>query len=448
MSQRILLIQSDASAALSILGALQHSSDEYFEVEWIRRLSEALERLDGVAAILLDLYLPDGRGIDTFDRLFRAAPRIPILVLIDPQDEKTAKLAVQCGAQDYLFKGRLEPHLLCKTLGSMIERAAYSEALFEERERAQITLNAIGDAVVSTDVLGRITYLNVVAENLTGWSRMEATGHALEDIIKIVDATTRQPAQNPMTLAIRTNQAVALTPNCVLVRRDGVEEAIEASAAPIHDRRGNVTGAVMVFHDITAARALTHRMSYLAQHDSLTDLPNRVLLNDRVGEAIALSSRYGRKLAVLFLDLDRFKHINDSMGHSVGDRLLQSVARRLLTCVRSSDTVARRGGDEFVVLLQELSHVQDAAITASKILEALGKPHYIDGHELHVTASIGVAAYPNDGTDVETLMRKADLAMYHAKELGRNSYHFFGSEMTAEEFGNLLECGIDETEAA
>ena len=431
MPKRILLIQDDAPAAISILGALNHSDDECFEVEWVRRCSDALERLDGVAALLLDLYLPDSQGLDTFYRLFHALPTIPILILIEPDDEKTARLAVQCGAQDYLFKACVDPHLLRKAVGSMIERAAYSEALFDEKERAQITLNSIGDAVVSTDASGTITYLNTMAEGLTGWSRKDATGHPLGDIFNLIDATTRKPIRNPMTLAIQTNQVVALGPNCVLVRRDGAEAAIEDSAAPIHDRRGAVTGAVMVFHDVSAARATTLKMSYLAQHDSLTDLPNRVLLSDRLSEAIALSSRYGRKLAVLFVDLDRFKHINDSLGHIVGDRLLQSVARRLFACVRSSDTVGRQGGDEFVVLLQELSQAQDAAITAVKILETLREPHYVNEHELHITASIGIATYPDDGTDVETLMKKVDLAMYHAKEAGRGSYHFFEPEMNA-----------------
>ena len=431
MPKRILLIQDDAPAAISILGALNHSDDECFEVEWVRRCSDALERLDGVAALLLDLYLPDSQGLDTFYRLFHALPTIPILILIEPDDEKTARLAVQCGAQDYLFKACVDPHLLRKAVGSMIERAAYSEALFDEKERAQITLNSIGDAVVSTDAAGTITYLNTMAEGLTGWSRKDATGHPLGDIFNLIDATTRKPIRNPMTLAIQTNQVVALGPNCVLVRRDGAEAAIEDSAAPIHDRRGAVTGAVMVFHDVSAARATTLKMSYLAQHDSLTDLPNRVLLSDRLSEAIALSSRYGRKLAVLFVDLDRFKHINDSLGHIVGDRLLQSVARRLFACVRSSDTVGRQGGDEFVVLLQELSQAQDAAITAVKILETLREPHYVNEHELHITASIGIATYPDDGTDVETLMKKVDLAMYHAKEAGRGSYHFFEPEMNA-----------------
>ncbi len=431
MSQRILLIQNDAAAAKIVIDALAASTDASFKVEWVRSCSEGLARLDNIDAILVDLYLPDSHGIETFDRLFRAAPNIPILILIDPQNEATAKLAVQCGAQDYLFKARLDAYLLPKALGSMIERSAYFEALFEEKERAQVTLNSIGDAVVSVNTAGCVTYLNVIAEELTGWSLEEAVGHPLEDVFKIVDATTRETAPNPMLLAIRDNKTVALTPNCVLIRRDGVEAAIEDSAAPIHDRRGAVTGAVMVFHDVSVARAMTLRMSYLAQHDSLTDLPNRVLLVDRLCEAINLSSRYHRKLAVLYLDLDRFKHINDSLGHVVGDRLLQSVARRLFSCVRSSDTVSRQGGDEFVLLLWEEKHAEDAALTATKVLDALRRPHRIDEHELHITGSIGIVTYPEDGMDAETLLKRADVAMYHAKEAGRDSYKFFRPDMNA-----------------
>jgi diguanylate cyclase (GGDEF)-like protein/PAS domain S-box-containing protein len=429
MSQRILLIQDDAPIATVITASLDHSSDEPFEVEWVRRCSEGLERLAGVAAILVDLYLPDSCGLETFSRLFHAAPQIPILVLISPKDEHTAKLAVLCGAQDYLLKDRLDAYLLPKAVRSMIERAANVETIFEEKERAQVMLNSIGDAVLSTDVSGRITYLNVIAERLTGWSQEQALGHRLEEVLRIVDGETRDTAPNPMALAIRENQTVALAPNCVLIRRDGVEAAIEESAAPIHDRRGEVTGAVMVFHDVSVARAMTLKMSYLAKHDSLTDLPNRVLLNDRLAEAIALSGRRRRELAVLVLDLDRFKHINDSLGHVVGDQLLRSVARRLVTCVGSSDIVSRQGGDEFGILLWDVRRAQDAAITADKILRALREPHNIDGHELHVTASIGIVTYPSDGPDVETLMKKAEFAMYHAKDTGRDMFQFFKPKM-------------------
>ncbi len=425
----ILLIQDDAPKAEAIVEALNNSTDASIRVEWVRNCSQALEQLQGIAAILVDLCLPDSRGIETFDRLFLAAPNIPILILTDPEDEQTAKLAVQRGAQDYLFKSRLDAYLLPKALVSMIERAANTEALFEEKERAQVTLNSIGDAVVSTDVAGKVTFLNVIAEGLTGWSQQEASGHPLEEVFRIVDATTRETAQNPMIMAIRENKTVALPPNCVLIRRDGAEAAIEDSAAPIHDRRGAVTGAVMVFHDVSVARAMTLRMSHLAQHDALTDLPNRVLMNDRLVEAIELSCRHRRKLAVLFVDLDHFKRVNDSLGHVVGDRLLQSVACRIFTCVRSSDTVSRQGGDEFVILLWEVRRAEDAAIAAEKILHALREPHHIGEHVVHVTASLGVVTYPDDGADAETLLKNADFAMYHAKSCRRDNYQFFKPEM-------------------
>jgi diguanylate cyclase (GGDEF)-like protein/PAS domain S-box-containing protein len=427
--KKILLIQDDVPRAQAIVAALNNCGDLSFQVEWVRRCSEGLNRLAGAAAILVDLFLPDSRGIETFDRLFQAAPCTPILILTDAGDETTAKLAVQRGAQDYLFKDRLDSYLLPKALNSMIERAVIADALFQENERALVTLNSIGDAVMCTDVNGRVTYLNVIAERLTGWPQDQAIGRPLEEVFRIVDAATRQPARNPMILAMQENKIVGLSPDCVLIRRDGVEAAIEDSAAPIHDRRGQVSGAVMVFHDVSAARAMTLRMAYLAQYDSLTELPNRVLMHDRLAEAIVLSSRNHRRLAVLFVDLDRFKHINDSLGHAIGDQLLQSVARRLFTCVRSSDTVSRLGGDEFVILLWEERQAQDAAVVAGKILTALRQPHSIDKHVVQITASIGIVTFPDDGADAETLLKNADLAMYYAKGRGRDNYQFFRPDM-------------------
>jgi diguanylate cyclase (GGDEF)-like protein/PAS domain S-box-containing protein len=318
---------------------------------------------------------------------------------------------------------------LRKALRSMSERAANIEALFEERERAQVTLDSIGDGVISTDAAGLVTYLNAVAEGLTGWSRKEAAGRPFADVFRIINSGSREVAMDPMRLAIRENRTVSLTPNCILVRRDGVETGIEDSAAPIHDRGGKVTGGVIVFRDATAAQALSRKLSHLAQHDGLTGLPNRILLDDRLTQAMAMVQRHAKKLAVLYLDIDRFKHVNDTSGHMVGDRLLQSISRRLLECVRSSDTVSRQGGDEFVVLLSEVSDAKDAAVTAEKILAALGEPHSINHHEFLVSASIGIVLYPEDGNSAEVLIKNADVAMYQAKECGRNNYQFFKAEM-------------------
>jgi diguanylate cyclase (GGDEF)-like protein/PAS domain S-box-containing protein len=437
--RHILLVQNDESAAQAITRAVNECPDAGVVVEWVRSCGAAVERLTretlsraaprGIDAVLLDLFLADSQGIETFDEVFRADPRIPILILSTSENEGLAKIAVLRGAQDYFLQARLDTYLLPKTINSMIERAANAEALYEEQQRAEVTLNSIGDAVISTDVAGRIIYLNAVAESLTGWSRREAEGQPLETVLQMLDAATREVVQNPMAFAMHSNTAVSLTPNCILVRRDGREVAIEDSAAPIHDRRGQVTGAVMVLRDVSAARALSHRMSYLAQHDALTDLPNRVLLKDRLSEAIALACRHGRHLAVLFVDLDRFKRINDSLGHVVGDRLLQSAAQRLVACVRGSDTVSRQGGDEFVIVLSEVAQARDASVTAEKVLQALREPFRVDQHEMRVTGSVGIVTYPDDGTDAEALIKHADFAMYHAKNKGRDNYQFFRSDL-------------------
>jgi diguanylate cyclase (GGDEF)-like protein/PAS domain S-box-containing protein len=340
---------------------------------------------------------------------------------------------MQRGAQDFLLKERLNDYDLTKMLAAAIERAAIAEARFEEQERARITLNSIGDAVITTDVDGRVTYLNSVAEKLTGWPGAEALGRPLEEVFKIVNADTRKTVANPMTLAANENKTVRLPPISVLMRRDGVESAIEDSAAPIHDRRGRVTGAVMVFHDVSATRAATVKLAHLAQHDALTDLPNRVLLNDRMSQAIGMAQRHHAALALLYMDLDRFKQINDSLGHLVGDRLLQSVAMRLSECVRATDTVSRLGGDEFVILLPEVAHAQDAAVCADKLLQAVRRPYVIDEHEIYVTASVGIGIYPGDGAEVEALLRNSDSAMYEAKGRGRNNYQFYRPEFNSGE---------------
>lgn len=172
-------------------------------------------------------------------------------------------------------------------------------------------------------------------------------------------------------------------------------------------------------------------LDHLAHHDVLTGLPNRILLHDRLDQAIALTRRSGKQLAVLFMDLDRFKHINDSLGHGVGDQLLQSVGQRLLACVRQSDTISRQGGDEFVALIPDIDHAEDAALAAQKMLAAIALPHRIEQHDLHIGASVGISIYPDDGQDAETLIKHADTAMFHAKDKGRNTYAFFEREMTA-----------------
>jgi diguanylate cyclase (GGDEF)-like protein/PAS domain S-box-containing protein len=414
-----------------IRAALAATETSSFEVEWVRQLSEGLERLSnkGIAAVLLELSLPDSRGMETFDKLFAAAPDIPILIFGGTGHEALAKQAVGRGAQDYLLPGHLDSYSLPRALRNAIERKAVEDALYVEKERALVTLNSIGDAVLCTDISGSITYLNLVAETMTGWHREEAIGQPLAEVFRIVDGTTRQPTRDPMEMAVEQNRTVGLTVNCVLIRRDGFESAIEDSAAPIHDRAGRIIGAVIVFHDVSAARAMSLQMAYSAQHDVVTNLPNRLLLNDRISQSISLARRQKKHLAIIFLDLDRFKNINDSLGHAIGDQLLQSVSKRLLAGLRGSDTVSRQGGDEFVILLSEIANPKDAATSARKILLSLSESHSIGGQDLHAEGSIGISIYPEDGEDAATLIKNADTAMYHAKERGRNNFQFFKAEM-------------------
>ncbi len=321
--QQILLIQDRSAETDAIRGALTHSCEEPVGIVWVRHCADGVLALadkpatstapdDRILAVVLDLDLPDSRGIDTFSRLFQAARSIPILILANAKDEDIAKRAVQRGAQDYLLKGHRDAQVLPNAVRRMIERSATTDPLSDELERAQVA-----------------------------------------------------------------------------------------------------------------------QISHVAHHDGLTGLPNRTLLNARLSEALALAARYQRQLAVMFLDIDRFKHINDSMGPVIGDRLLQSIADRLLGCVRASDTVSRQGGDEFLILLSEVAHPQDAAVCADKLLQALRAPFLIDGHDLHITASVGIVTYPEDGADVDSLIRHADFAMYDAKANGRDNRQFFKRDLHA-----------------
>jgi diguanylate cyclase (GGDEF)-like protein/PAS domain S-box-containing protein len=324
------------------------------------------------------------------------------------------------------------PHGLVLTVEDITDRKtmesglrAAEEALFEQKERAQVTLDSIGDAVLTTDLQGRVTYLNLMAEAMTGWSRGEAEGRPLEEVFRIIDGNTRETAADPARLAIEQDRTMGLSAECVLIRRDGEELPIEDSVAPIHDRAGRVSGAVIVFHDVSQSRAEILRMAHLAQHDALTGLPNRVLLSERLSQAIGLARRHSKQVGLLYLDLDHFKPVNDSLGHAVGDVLLKSVATRLLGCVRGTDTVCRQGGDEFVILLTEIEHLTDAAQVAEKCRAALSAPFLVRGREVRVTPSIGISVYPDDGGDADTVLQKADMAMLDVKAGGRNSYEFF-----------------------
>ena len=270
-------------------------------------------------------------------------------------------------------------------------------------------------------------------ENLV--STREDAAHLRED-----SATLREDSAHLREGTVQAREGETHIREQTVAKRERKIREAETSKAASDDQmiRLQQVNARLVTATIEAktlaeqVQAAKDQLDHLAHHDMLTDLPNRVLLQDRLGQAIDLASRQGKQLAVMFMDLDRFKHINDSLGHVVGDHLLQSVAQRLVGCVRHSDTVSRQGGDEFVLLLPYIEHAEDAALSAQKIIAMLAPPHRIDAHDLHISISIGISIYPDDGKDAETLLTSADIAMFHAKESGRNNYKFFEKEMTAQ----------------
>jgi diguanylate cyclase (GGDEF)-like protein/PAS domain S-box-containing protein len=306
-------------------------------------------------------------------------------------------------------------------LGNSVSRQP-DAARFAARDRAEVTLDSIGDAVLSTDLAGRVTYLNAAAEAMTGWSRTAAAGRPIGDVLHIVERGTREPARDPLNLAIELDKTVGLMADSILVRPDGQETEIEDSAAPIRGRDGTVVGAVMVFRDVGAALETSRQMSSLALRDALTGLPNRLLLGDRLTAAIALAHRHDTPLAVLFMDVDDFKSLNDSLGHVAGDQLLQSMASRLQDSVRHSDTVSRYGGDEFVIILSEMNAPGNAAAVGRKLLQAVAQPHRVGSRDASVTASLGISLYPDHSLDPGMLIALADEAMYDAKRAGPGNF--------------------------
>jgi diguanylate cyclase (GGDEF)-like protein/PAS domain S-box-containing protein len=315
--------------------------------------------------------------------------------------------------------------LIHAQIRDLTEQNRLQAALHAEKERAEITLASIGDAVITTDAEGRVTFLNHVASKLTGWAASEAIGRPTAEIFHIVNDNTRERVASPVDEALQKGKTVTLANHTVLIAHDGKEYNIEDSAAPIFLNDGSLLGCVLVFHDVSEKHELLKNVRWQAGHDVLTGLPNRVLLADRFQRALAASRRQKNLLGVCLMDLDQFKPVNDLYGHSAGDQLLIEVTRRMNVAVRNEDTVARLGGDEFALLLGNLADVPQLEMVLQRILAAVSAPYSIDGHTISISASIGVAIYPLDDADADTLLRHADQAMYLAKQAGRNRFHCF-----------------------
>jgi diguanylate cyclase (GGDEF)-like protein/PAS domain S-box-containing protein len=406
--------------------------------------------------LLLDLEMPKVSGFDLLSHM-NEHPQfcdIRIIVITSHSDPKVEEEALSLGAIDFITKPlnltlcrmRVENHISIILQDKAIRHT--KAELASEKEQLRITLDSIADGVISTDANACITYLNPVAQRLTGWSQITAKGRHIEDVMVLQDATTKNKSINPLTVALKENRPVAMAINTQLVSKQGMEHRVEDSAAPILDKNNNQCGAVMVFQDVSETLALSVQMTYLSHHDQLTALPNRVLLHDRLMQSLARANFNNSKVSLLLLDLDKFKYINDAMGHHIGDEIIAHIGHSLDKFTCNDITVARVGGDEFALVVPHGKRIESIEVLVSQVLEAVGKPFRVGGEEYVLSASLGISVYPDDAQNVEEILRHADSAMYKAKQIAANSYCYFSQDLQDDmnkriEVGNCLRKAIE-----
>ena len=390
--------------------------------------------------VLLDLFMPEVDGYAVMQHIVEHYPRICVIVVSGDNTIQAAIHALRNGAYDFLRKP-YQPEELFKT----IENALSKRRLEQENETFQLKLEQSEkwyrylvdnspDIIYTLDASGCFRFLSNRVETLLGYEKDELIGQHYTGIIFEEDIDRAKFIFNERRTGSRASTDVELRLKCknggTVIHFENRFITIELNSMGMYVESYAETGAKFagtygVAKDISDRKKAEETIYHQAYHDLLTGLPNRLLFKDRLNLAMAQAKRSRQKLAVMFLDLDRFKVVNDSLGHVVGDQLLQSVANRLGKCVREGDTLARLGGDEFTLLLPLVLHQEAAANTAKKILNVLARPFFIAGQDHHFSASIGIAIYPDDGDSVDSLIKNADIAMYHVKDLGRNNYAFF-----------------------
>lgn len=322
-----------------------------------------------------------------------------------------------------VLKGGAFParHFLVQDLKAKVRAPTRKDKAAEQKDWAHVLLDFIGDSVLSTDTDATITYMNAAAEKLTGFSRQEAIGRPVQEIFRVIDVATREPRANLARQVMDTGFAVGLHNSALLITRDGREVAIEDAAEPLRNGIGVIVGALVKFHDSRYSAETTARMAYLAQHDALTGLLNRLSFAEHFEQAAALAGRHQKKMVMLFVDLDNFKDVNDTLGHSSGDAILKSLGRKLTQCVRTTDHVCRYGGDEFLILLSDLTEHEQAFAVVDKVRDAAAELRDQNGHEISLELSIGISIFPDHGTTLDTLLPHADADMYTVKACHRRS---------------------------
>jgi diguanylate cyclase (GGDEF)-like protein/PAS domain S-box-containing protein len=426
-NKNILVVEDESVVAMHIEESLEKLG--YAVAAVVASGEEAVKKAEETRPdlILMDIVLKgEIDGIDAAGQI-REKFNIPVIYLTAYADDAIVHRAKITEPLGYIVKPFNE-----RELKSAIEIAIYKhemETKLKKMERwLSITLRSIGDGVIATDKEMRVTFINKIAEQMTGWKSEDAIGKNLVEIFNIKNGTLENSEAVEKLLiekVLKQGVILNLIKDNLLITRDRKEIPIEDSIAPIREDKDNIPGIVIAFRDISERKQLEETVRYQACHDYLTELPNKTLFTEHLGIELANAQRHNKKLAVLFLDIDRFKTINETLGHSIGDRLLKEVSVRLMACAGEADTVARVGGDEFGILLPDINHPVDAVVGAEKIIETFKTPYVIDGYELNVSTSIGISMYPDDGQNFEDLIKNADIAMDQAKEQGRSNYQFF-----------------------
>ncbi len=396
---------------------------------WLERMG--LDREDTIGRRLDDFLSEPARllaSLQVWPALLNAGRCRDIELQLARHDGQSIDVLVSAST-DRASDGRvLRAHLVLED----ITRKRLAEQLAAEHLRSKVTLESIADAVITSDARGRITYLNPVALALLGQAEGMLLGRPYGQALSRRHVDDGEPLDDPVALCLQQRRRPLAPQRVRLAHAGGGDHVVQESVAPML-ADGQVIGVVAVLHDVTEAHALALQLAHRAQHDALTGLPNRLLLHDRLVQGLQMARRQRRVLALMFIDLDGFKAVNDRLGHASGDALLCQVASRLLEQLRASDTACRLGGDEFVVLLPQVESVIDAGRVAHNLLEAISRPYPLAGTVVQVSASIGVACYPEGGLDENALMRNADSAMYDAKQRGRNQVLFFTPRAPAPE---------------
>lgn len=411
--------------------------DEGIELNWrcVQTEADYLDALEaGPDLILCDWHLPEFTGQRALELLQARGLDIPFVIVSGGIGEEAAIAAMRQGATDYVLKDRPA------RLGEAVRQALEQHRLKHERDRAQAQLRLAerafqhaAEGILVADAEARILSVNPAFEAITGYAAKEVLG----ENPRLLQSGRHSASEyhDLWTALLSVGQWRGELWNR---RKNGEIYPQWSTISAVRDEQGAITHFVGVFSDISNTKAAQERIDFLAHHDALTGLPNRSLLRERLGHALSTRRRGAQALGLLFIDLDRFKTVNDTLGHPAGDELLSEAGRRMSSVLRESDTLARIGGDEFVLLLEAPAGAEDAARVARKLLKVMSAPAEIAGHALVVTASIGISLYPNDGEDPDILIRHADRAMYEAKQQGRNNFQFFAPAMTAGAFERLV----------